>query len=184
MIVEVGDGQTALDAYQQNLPVYNIANLKNPLHIYPPSSKSMDTGRLYAWRIIAKNNYENVGQSDIWTFTIREKKNKTEAIDPSTASYAKLTRDVQSGIVHCKDVIRFQYHNDIGDSSKAYKIIDLSSNQSQPMISGKIETRYGLNHLNLPLQKKKGFNNHDTYMLTILNSRKEEWVLKFIGDSK
>ena len=182
IVVEVMSGQTALDAFQQNLPVYNVSNLKNAIHVYPASAKALDTGRVYAWRIVAKNNYENVAQSDNWTFTIRAR-NKMDVIPQiSLSSYVKLTREVQSGFVHCEKNLLFQYRNEIGDTILHYKIINLMAKDNTPEQEGKLNVKFGINYLKIPLQTQKGKKKDDIYMLKLINSRNEEWVLKFISD--
>ena len=53
VVVEVLPGQGKADAIQQNIPVYSAGFVKNLYMNYPSSYRSLDTSRLYAWRIIA-----------------------------------------------------------------------------------------------------------------------------------
>lgn len=70
MLVEVLPGQGAYEAIQQNIPVYNISHLQDPVNLYPASAKPLDTGRLYAWRILALNEDQLIAQSEVWTFKL------------------------------------------------------------------------------------------------------------------
>ncbi|PWU02592.1 MAG: hypothetical protein C5B52_05055 [Bacteroidetes bacterium] len=94
LVVEVQAGQTAQDAIQENLPVYNASHLLLPVNNYPASFKSLDTGRIYAWRIIAKNDEQFAAQSDVWTFSIASK--KPAPLVPAHIAYLELK--TESGI--------------------------------------------------------------------------------------
>ena len=70
MLVEVLPDQGPYQAIQQNIPVYNISHLKDPVNLYPASGTPLDTGRLYAWRILALNDEQFIAQSEVWTFRL------------------------------------------------------------------------------------------------------------------
>lgn len=70
LLTEVRNDQTAGQAIQENIPVMNISrNMFNTLN-YPASSISLDTGKVYAWRVIAKNGDYFAAQSEVWTFSV------------------------------------------------------------------------------------------------------------------
>jgi hypothetical protein len=70
MLVEVLPGQAPNEAIQQNIPFYSIGHYKDVVHLYPASNRPLDTGRVYAWRIIARNEGEYIDQSEVWTFKL------------------------------------------------------------------------------------------------------------------
>jgi hypothetical protein len=88
LVVEVLPGQGAYEAIQQNIPVYNISDYKNMVHLYPTSNKSLDTGRIYAWRVIAKNEGDFIAQSEVWSFKLATP--KAEIIKPADGVYVQL----------------------------------------------------------------------------------------------
>lgn len=70
LVTEVLPGQSPLESIQQNIPVYNVGNLRTMVNLYPASNKALDTAKWYAWRIIAKNNNQLVAQSEVWLFRV------------------------------------------------------------------------------------------------------------------
>lgn len=88
LVTDVRDDQTPGAAIQENLPVYNARRLNTVVNNYPSSWKSLDTGKVYAWRIIAKNGENFAAQSDVWTFRIT--KDKSEKLTPYGNAYIEL----------------------------------------------------------------------------------------------
>lgn len=72
LVTEVRNDQTPGAAIQENLPVYNMRRLTTLVNNYPASAKQLDTGRVYAWRIIAKNGEAFASQSEVWTFRVTQ----------------------------------------------------------------------------------------------------------------
>jgi hypothetical protein len=81
LLVEVRPDQGSYEAIQQNIPIYNVSHLKDPVNLYPASDKPLDTGRLYAWRVIAMNEDQFITQSEVWTFKLAAPK-KTPIVVP------------------------------------------------------------------------------------------------------
>ena len=68
IVVEIFQGQSAYDAIKKNTPVYSVTGTQHPIDIYPQSNKSLDTGKVYAWKVVSKNDLAPVSESDVWTF--------------------------------------------------------------------------------------------------------------------
>jgi hypothetical protein len=88
LLVEVLPGQGSYEAIQQNIPVYNTSHYKDQVLQYPASNAPLDTGRVYAWRVIAKNEDEFVSQSEVWTFKLATR--KPAVVKPSNGNYILL----------------------------------------------------------------------------------------------
>lgn len=100
LVTEVQVGQTPETAIQENLPVYTALHLTSMVNNYPASNKSLDTGKLYAWRIIAKNFETVAAQSEVWTFHVKKK--ETISINPVNKTFLELTNDnnlLKTGII-------------------------------------------------------------------------------------
>lgn len=69
-LVEINKGQTAMQAIQQNVPIYTANRLQSNFHQYPANNKALDTAKTYAWRIAVNNNGQLVSQTEVWTFCI------------------------------------------------------------------------------------------------------------------
>lgn len=91
LVTEVQKGQTAMEAIQANLPVYSALHLTSLVNNYPASNKSLDTGKVYAWRVMAKNGESLSAQSEVWTFSIAS--NKSESVIPVNGTYLELKND-------------------------------------------------------------------------------------------
>jgi hypothetical protein len=72
LVTEVRSDQTAGAAIQENMPVYNMRRLTTLINNYPSSAKRLDTGKVYAWRVIAKNGENYAAQSEVWTFRVTQ----------------------------------------------------------------------------------------------------------------
>ncbi len=94
LVVEVLPGQSAYESIQKNMPVYNISRYKDMVHLYPASGKALDTGRVYAWRVVAKNEDDFVAQSEVWTFRLASHKAVTSA--PNGDNYILLKKGNES----------------------------------------------------------------------------------------
>jgi hypothetical protein len=90
-VTEVQQGQSAYVAIQENLPVYVAHHLTFNSFNYPASNKSLDTGKIYAWRIVAKNGETFSAQSDVWTFSVASK--KPEQPVPANGTYFELKNE-------------------------------------------------------------------------------------------
>jgi hypothetical protein len=88
IVTEVRPDQSAAAAIQENLPVYNLRRLSTMVNNYPSSNKTLDTGKVYAWRVIAKNGETFAAQSEVWTFKVT--KEATKAITPANGVYLDL----------------------------------------------------------------------------------------------
>jgi hypothetical protein len=92
LVTEVRGDQTPGAAIQENIPVYNMRYLMTVVNNYPASNKILDTGKVYAWRVIAKNGESFAAQSDVWTFKVAGK--KPETLVPPGGIYIELKNDL------------------------------------------------------------------------------------------
>jgi len=112
LVVEVLPGQSPSEAIQKNIPFYNISGFKDLVHLYPASNKAFDTARVYAWRIIARNENEFAAQSDVWTFRVATQ--KIPLLKPASGSYILLKKDneASSGVNLIKEgTIGIKYYS-------------------------------------------------------------------------
>lgn len=70
IVTEVIDGQSPAEAIEFNTPVYTNTNLTQPNDRYPESFARLDTGKTYAWQVIARNGFSYGGKTTVWTFTV------------------------------------------------------------------------------------------------------------------
>lgn len=91
LLTEVRTDQTAESAIQENIPLYNARRLSTMITSYPSTIKKLDTGKIYAWRVIARNGQSFAAQSEVWTFKVEEQ--KVDNPTPAGGIYLELKSD-------------------------------------------------------------------------------------------
>jgi hypothetical protein len=179
-LVEVGPTQTAAVAIEQNIPVLLQPNISFTNLQYPLSMPELDTGKIYAWRVTAKNNDAAVASSEIWTFKIHQFSNDTFSV-PGKGYYAALRRQQDASYVISGDLLRFQYNHDLNSSAVQIKITDISNNHHNEiqLDSSNLNVKYGLNYIALDVGSRSGITDRHMYLLELVNDYQEHWFLKF-----
>lgn len=177
ILVEVLPGQGKADAIEQNIPVYSGGFIRNLYMNYPSSYRALDTGRLYAWRIVAVNNGQPAAMSDIWTFRVivPPKTSLHQEVEPFISLQRGLTSSVASG----GQTLKLTYDNTPADTLVHYTITSLQDPGNPVVQQGSLPLRRGRNLLDLPLQKSGGYAQRKVYLFQFVNGRNESWTVKF-----
>jgi len=175
IVVEVLPGQGKADAIQQNIPVYSAGFVKNLYTNYPSSYKALDTGRLYAWRIVALNNGMPATMSDIWTFrvTTPDMPGRRKKEEP----YIELRRGLDVSVASIGGTLKLTYDNIPADSTVSYTITSLEDPGSPLIQQGQLHLNRGRNFLDLTLAG--GYAARKAYLFSFVNGRNETWTIKF-----
>ena len=172
LLVEVLPGQAKADAIQKNLPVYNINYCKTSFNNYPASMKGLDTGKIYAWKVVAKNADEPVAQSEVWTFKVKPANKQAKE---SLYSHYVLLQDDLTGIYTLRDdTLRVKYFSFEPSHSTSVLFSDESDN-SISNISRKL--LQGDNYLDFPIGNR--FAEGKTYIITISGMDGKKHLLRF-----
>jgi len=162
LVAEVQTGQTPETAIQENLPVYTALNLTSMVNNYPASNKGLDTGKLYAWRIIAKNFESFAAQSEVWTFHVKKKGNI-----PVTAlikNFIELTSDnglLKTGIIS-DNTLGVKYYS----YDKTHEAVIRFTNEKGEVMKEVTKTiLYGNNFLLFQLDR--AFNTDTNYFIEL-----------------
>jgi hypothetical protein len=162
LVTEVREGQAALEAIQENIPIYNPKRVTAMVNNYPSSNKSLDTGRVYAWRVIAKNGETFAAQSEVWTFKVTKK--KPETLVPSSGMYLELKSDnayTNTGIIP-DNILGIKYYS----YDKPHETIVRFLNERGEIIKEiKKELVYGNNFMVFRLDHS--FHDEITYFIEI-----------------
>ncbi len=172
ILVEVLPGQTKGEAIQKNLPLFNMGYCKTPFNNYPASNKSLDTGRLYAWKIIAKNEDDFVAESETWTFRIKPV-NKVLVPVP-TESYAVLDNELE-GVYQVKgERLLVKYYSfEKSDTSNIFFVDQAGQiiyQQKQILVTGD-------NYMSFSIGKR--FEPGKQYQLLLIGLDNKKHVLNF-----
>lgn len=182
VLVEVLPGQAKADAVEQNVPVYSGGLINNPFLNYATSYAALDTGRLYAWRIVAMNNGQPAAMSDIWTFRVVSP--PLPALHTTNNPYLTLKRGLDPSVAAGSTNMRFNYDNAPADTAVHYTINSLSDRGNPVVQQGQLSLRRGQNLLQLTLLKTAGYDRKKTYLFQLINGRNESWTIKFTGPAQ
>lgn len=180
ILVEVQPTQTAADAIQQNIPVFTQQNVLQTTFQYPLSMPELDSSKLYAWRITAKNNTSPVANSEIWTFRVRKYEQGVTPVVPP-GYFAKMHREENSAFTICTGILRFEFQYDQNIPAASILIYDISSNQRKriDLDSTTFSMKYGQNFIQLDLRETSGIINNHMYLVELTDGKNEKWFLKF-----
>lgn len=70
VLSEIFLSQTPQEAIERNTPVYSATNITSNYFVYPSSFPMLDTGKYYAWQVIAKNGVFYGAKSDVYIFKV------------------------------------------------------------------------------------------------------------------
>lgn len=177
VVVEILPGQGKADAVQQNIPLNSSVYTKNLFWNYPASTKSLDTGKVYAWRVVAMNSGKAVAMSDIWTFRVTAAKPAGTQIKGSP--YVDVKRSQDAAVATAGSVLRITYDNAAADSSIKYTITSLEDAGNPVVQEGQLPLKYGVNLLQVPLKQNKKLEQNKVYLFRFTSSRNESWTVKF-----
>lgn len=179
VLVEVLQGQGKADAIEENIPVYSGGLIRNLYLNYASSYAALDTGRLYAWRIVAMNNGLPAAMSDIWTF--RVVKPVLPGLGKGNASYLSLRRGLDASVAAGSATMQMTYENIPADTLVGYTISSLNDPGNPVVQRGQLALKRGQNLLQIGLSKSAGYDRKKVYLFQLINGRNESWTLKFTG---
>jgi hypothetical protein len=182
VLVEVMPGQGKADAIEQNIPVYTGGFIRNLYLNYPSSYRSLDTSKLYAWRIVALSNSQPVAMSDIWTFRVTTPPKPFLNLEHS--AYLDLKRGLDPSVASVSGSLKLTYENIPADSSVHFTVTSIQDPGNPIVQQGQLSMDRGRNLLEVPLSKTAGYAKNKIYLFQFINSRNETWTLKFTWSSR
>lgn len=179
-LVELYPNQSADDAIQQNIAILHQLGIASTSFQYNAGFPSLQLDKQYAWRIIAKSNGVSVGQSETWTFSIKEF-NRVDTLEESELPFAKLQKDGGVGYAIFTNELKFDYLNENADSTWDLSIVDLSKAEKKQVTLSMdtISLRAGQNLIKYDVSHHPDFMDKHLYLMEIINSRNESWKLRF-----
>lgn len=181
VLVEVMPMQSAADALQQNIPVLTQQNIAYASLQYPLSAPELDSSKLYAWRVTAKNNISPVAVSEVWLFKVKRYEIEPVVAKKPVVSYSRLRRTEDASYIISNGVLRFEHMNELANSEAAVSIYDIShpARRSLSLDSSTYALRYGQNFMEIDLRDNKQLTDKHIYLFELTNAKNERWYLKF-----
>jgi hypothetical protein len=70
LITAINPGQQPAEALQENLPFYSEAFLYSNTLNHPASSPAFEKEKWYAWQVVAKDDNNYAGKTEVWVFKV------------------------------------------------------------------------------------------------------------------
>lgn len=184
-VVEKDKRQSPQEAVERNLPLFNDNNMIDNNTGYPFGLPPLDTGKSYAWQVLAYNESRYVGASECWSFVL--KTDEASITSTKEGAYAPLVSDGAAQVVSVKDGwLRFSYNNEAGDTLLNCIISNRLAEAGKPASSftHQVSISPGNNYISVDLQTVDGLKKKMAYELHTLNARNERWWVNFVWEQK
>lgn len=176
LVTEVLDGQSSTEAIQNNTPVYEKSNLLQPYEPYATSFTKLDTGKIYAWQVVAKNGLNYAAKTEVWTFKIAPPSWIQQLIEQTP--YIKMKRDNPEKGIAPNGILKMSYINETADTAVMVHLKEISAISKEDIVF-ELKINRGENLLQKDIQKLLQAKQGVTYEASISNSRREVWRMLF-----
>ncbi|HTA26702.1 MAG TPA: hypothetical protein VK809_02860 [Bacteroidia bacterium] len=174
-MVEIQKGQTPAEALLQNPPLLNLNGLTSTFISYPVSASPLHDDSKYAWQVAASIGGQNLGVTDINTFTVNKKEDKkAEVINYPVAS--KISKErfyVSHGIFY------FAYNNKDNEKNLTYKINCVDKSRESIKGLPEVKLRPGMNNLQVDIKQCSKLKNGSYYYLEIKDTKQQVYKLMY-----
>lgn len=180
-LVEILSNQSAADAMQDNIPLYQARQLPATHFLYSQNTPVLEAGKIYAWQVTAMNNLAEITKSETWSFSISQDAvpGRISRADPS---YFKLKKaGAQDGYAVYRGSVRFDYLNETTDTTWNIEVEDISEARHTrfALTLDSVKLIRGQNLVNYDAASDNRFIDKHQYLLKVMNSRKEVWQVRF-----
>lgn len=176
ILTEVIQGQSATEAIQYNTPIYMKSNIAQPYESYASSFTKLETGKIYAWQVLAKNGLSYSAKTEVWTFKLSPPSSIKMII--SQTPFVKMKRDNPEKGIAPNGFLKLSYINETTDTIVSIHIVDLNNRDKQELTFN-IQINRGENLIQKDIQKIINAQEGQLYEAYIINSRNEKWRMLF-----
>lgn len=176
MITEIQPGQKAEEAMQQNLPFYTEPNIPINNLAYKGMASSFEKDKWYAWQVIAKDDNNYAGKSEVWVFKVGEEDPVKKIVEG--APFVSMRLNEANMAIAPNGVLKLSYTNRYKDSLVIVRVTDMSD-AGNKIYSFSTDIKAGENLIQFNLKKIMKVSESNTYRAEITNSAGEKWQLLF-----
>lgn len=189
-VVEVKEGQQALDALERNTPLLSRRSIFVTSMPYPADAWPLKIGKQYAWQVTARSGNFDLGATEVWTFKILEPEERLASSTP--AIYRELKLAPAGSYNPVTQQIHFMYPNRYGAPSlqygaipntgvtNAYLLIYPVGNYLSPITMTLTKTLLlGTNRVSINLHGISGITDGKDYILVIRDPNGKEYYMEF-----
>jgi hypothetical protein len=175
-ITEINEGQTAVQAIQENLPFYTQAYLKTNNYSYTNASIKFETGKWYAWQVVATDANTYAAKTETWIFQVSKKVTQE---DPNNKTYC-LMNNINNGHYNInKYSIDIKFQSYFSTYSADIKIVNSNNRVIKEL---KQEIQQGDNFMEIRLPKSLRIG--EQYKMILTDVEQKEHVLTFSINKK
>lgn len=176
VVTEVLEGQSFTEAIQYNTPIYTKSNITQPYESYASSFTKLETGKIYAWQVIAKNELSYAAKTEVWTFKIAPQPFIKMIIEQTP--FVKMKRNNPEKGIAPNGFLKLSYTNETTDTAITIHIVDLNNKDMQEF-KFNVPVDRGENLIQKDIQKMLNTQEGKLYEAYIINSRNEKWRMLF-----
>lgn len=168
-VTEMLPGQAPSEAINNNIPVYFKTGILQPFEAYANTFNKLDTGKIYAWQVIAKNGTNYSGKTDIWTFQLQ-----SDSIQRiiSLSPYIKLGAVSNEISIAPEGILKLEVDNNYNDISGTFTVRNLSVTDHQNItFTTVIKLNPGQNFITYNTSKHGKLKTDNVYEIEYKNSR-------------
>jgi len=170
LITEIIEGQNGNAAIQENIPFYNENLLGNSTNL-PGTLQGFKRGKWYAWQVVARDEGEYAGKSDVHVFSVQP---DSSGVTLSPDVYL-LLQDSKKGTYQLNNrKLNIKYFSFEKKYSGKMMISDVQGNEIK---SDKLTIRQGQNYFQFHLGSR--FKVNTLYTVTIVDTHHHSHSLSF-----
>jgi hypothetical protein len=171
IIAEVADGQSLSDAIQKNLPVQQAQGLQQPFLTYPMTGPQLDTGKTYAWQVVAMDGSQYAAKSDVWSFRTGLKKLSAEL---NTSKYILMDGHA-SGVGYADSAMLYLKY--VSSAAVNQATVQVKDMRGSVLMMTTCIVKQGDNYLNIPLSGN--FEQKQKYIAVLTDKSGRETAVTF-----
>lgn len=177
ILTEIQPTQQAAEAIESNLPLFSSSIMRTNFLGYSGALPAIEKDKWYAWQVIARDQKNYAGKSEVWVFKINKQAPAQAAIDGS--AYIQLQKNGAAKTIAHNGTLRFHYVNQLGDKEVMLTVADLTDQQNKAKDKTRLPVIRGENYFQQDLSKLIRLEEGHLYMLTLTNSAGELWNILF-----
>ncbi|HMK24825.1 MAG TPA: hypothetical protein VK483_02260 [Chitinophagaceae bacterium] len=177
LITEVQSSQKAAEALEENIPFFSNDQAPNNFMTYPAAQPAFEKDKWYAWQVIARDDNNYAGKSEVWVFKVA-KQNPVQAIINGTA-YVQLQKNGSEKTIAPNGNLRFYYFNQLADTAAVVTVTDLTEKTKKDDVVFTIPLARGQNFIQKDISKIIRWEEGHVYKWQLQNSAMEKWNIMF-----
>lgn len=174
-VVELRNKQTPQVAINRNSAHYSEEKIFNTLAPYPPSARSLDQEKVYAWQVYAFFRDIYMGKSEVWTFKFLNE----EAIDPTLLSipYLDIKKEKLTSEYDVYGVLKLKYN--LSSSLKDELLIEVLNTKDNKVLQMNPKIDKGDNFIEYNFHQLNPLKHNRIYKLRISSTFESVYEVYF-----